>query len=121
MILRAAARSKYGAKATIIDGIRFASGKEGRRYVDLAMLQRGGLIADLELQPQYPIDVVEITAGAGAELIHCGVYTADFRYVDLETGEVVIEDVKSDATRTTDYRLRKRLIEAIHGITIREI
>jgi hypothetical protein len=50
-----------------------------------------------------------------------GTYTADFAYLDLESGEIVIEDVKSDATKTTDYRLRKRIAELVHGVTVREV
>jgi hypothetical protein len=46
-------------------------------------------------------------------------YTADFRYVDA-SGAVVVEDVKSGPTKTTAYRLRKRLVETIYGITITE-
>jgi hypothetical protein len=40
--------------------------------------------------------------------------------LDLETGEYVIEDTKSGPTRTTDYRLRKRVAEVVHGITVVE-
>lgn len=32
-----------------------------------------------------------------------------------------VVELKSAPTRTTAYRLRKRLVEAIHGITIREV
>jgi len=52
---------------------------------------------------------------------HVGVYTADFRYTDRATGEIVIEDTKSGPTKTTAYQLRKRIAEAIHGIVIREV
>jgi hypothetical protein len=50
-----------------------------------------------------------------------GVYTADFSYTDLITGEIVVEDVKGEATKTTDYRLRKRIAELVHGVSIREV
>jgi hypothetical protein len=39
----------------------------------------------------------------------------------VQLGQVVIEDVKSGPTKTTAYRLRKRLVEAIHGVTISEV
>ena len=40
---------------------------------------------------------------------------ADF---NVETNSVVVEDVTSKATRTALHRLKKKRIEAEHGITI---
>jgi len=111
---------KYGAKARTVDGIRFDSTREAQRYEDLRILERAGLVADLEIHPRFPIDVFALRGELGTP-IRCGVYTADFKYRETDTGAIVIEDVKSHPTRTTAYRLRKRLIEAIHGITIREL
>lgn len=117
--------NKYRARGVVADGIRFDSGKEARRYRDLTILQRIGAIAGLECHPEFRIDVVELfrvhAVAPHLPIVACGVYTADFRYVLTSSGEVVIEDVKSDPTRTTAYRLRKRLVEAIYGITIREV
>lgn len=112
--------NKYHARICTVDGIRFDSRKEARRYQDLQLLRTAGAISSIELQPEFPIIVREQWRDDG-EWIPCGRYRADFRYVDLATGEVVIEDAKSDATKTTAYRLRKRLVEAIYGITIREV
>ena len=116
-----APRSKYHAKPQEVDGVRFDSRKEARRYQELRLLERAGEIADLELHPVYPIVVVEIWRVGDRPLIDCGRYTADFRYLDKSTGATVIEDVKCKATRTTAYRLRKRLVEAIYGITVTEV
>lgn len=104
--------AKYGNEVTVVDGVRFDSGKEARRFGELQLLAAAGVVAELEVHPRFPI-VVEHRL--------CGVYTADFRYRDQETGALVVEDVKSEPTRTTAYRLRKRLVEAIYGITIREV
>jgi len=114
-----APKSKYGAKPMVVDGIRFDSTKEARRYSELRLLEKAGQIRDLELQPRFPIDVRELRDIA--KWINCGYYTADFRYVETATGQVVIEDVKSGPTKTAAYRLRKRLVEAIHGVTISEV
>ena len=38
---------KYGNKKTVVDGITFASKKEARRYGELILLQKGGLISRL--------------------------------------------------------------------------
>jgi hypothetical protein len=121
--------SKYGAVPTTVDGIRFDSTKEARRYGELGLLERTGAIRELEIQPKFPIDVVRLwdqghwtwRQGERPPLVQCGVYTADFRYVDAATGLVIIEDVKSSPTKTAAYRLRKRLVEAIHGVKISEV
>jgi hypothetical protein len=114
--------NKYGAIATTVDGIRFDSRKEATRYQDLKILQAAGVIANLELQPEYPLMVVELFRGGPPFVVRaCGVYTADFRYLDNTTGEIVVEDTKSAPTKTKAYRLRKRIAEAIHGITVREL
>lgn len=114
-------RSKYYAVPAVVDGIRFASTKEARRYQELRWLEAAGVVRDLERQPRYALEVFELHRGAAGAIVPCGHYTADFRYVDVATGAVVVEDVKSRATATTAYRLRKRLIEAIHGITVVEV
>jgi hypothetical protein len=116
-------RHKYHARATVVDGIRFDSTKEAKRYRDLSLLAAAGQIHRLEVHPRFPIDVVELYRYGRGRALHvasCGTYTADFRYA-LAGGEVVVEDVKSGPTKTEAYRLRKRLVEAIHGITIREV
>lgn len=106
---------KWGiAKPVWIDGIRFASKAEARRYAQLQLLLRAGAIANLELQPTFPIEVMNPTNG---EMTQVGVYKGDFRYV--ERGVTVIEDVKG--MRTVVYRLKKRLVEAIYGIRIQEV
>lgn len=113
---------KYAAKPVVVDGIRFHSTKESRRYAELRLLEKAGAITELELQPLYRIVVVELwRAVPDRRLVNCGSYSADFRYRDTTTGALVVEDTKSDATKTTTYRLKKRLVEAIHGITIREL
>lgn len=102
-------RSKYGAVRVVIDGIPFDSTREGERYGELKRLRDAGIIADLELQPRFPLTVNGITIGH---------YVADFRYVDRERGVVVTEDVKG--VRTPVYRLKKKLVEALYGIEITE-
>lgn len=100
--------SKYHAKPQIVDGIRFASKAEARRYCELKMLEKKGAIADLKTQVAYPIHVAGIRVGK---------YLADFVYTAPE-GQVV-EDVKG--VRTQIYRFKKRCVEAEHKITITEV
>lgn len=108
------ARNKYGAKRTTVGDATFDSGAEARRYTHLKIMEDRGLIRGLELQPTFPILV------NGKK---CGVYKSDFRYWPVGPGaQQVIEDVKGGkATRTAVYRLKKKLVEAIYGITITEI
>ena len=105
-------RSKYRNVPTVVDGKRFASKKEGRRYAQLLLMLKAGEIDDLECHPVYHLDVNGTRVGK---------YTADFRYKDKRYDwAVIVEDVKSSASRTTAYMLRKRLVKAIHGVTIKE-
>jgi hypothetical protein len=90
--------SKYNARKVEIDGHRFDSAAEGRRYATLAALQ-----------PRFDCVV------AGVKI--CS-YVGDFRY--RRDGAVVVEDVKG--VRTAVYRLKRKLAEACHpGLVITEI
>jgi hypothetical protein len=117
-----APRSKYGAQKVALDGLRFDSKREAARYVELKVLLACDLISQLEIQPAYPLIVSELYHQGPPSVFHTvGKYFADFRYLDNATGEIVVEDVKSKPTRTAVYRLKKRIVEAQHGVTIREI
>jgi hypothetical protein len=107
-------RSKYNAVKTTVDGIVFASKAEAGRYSYLKALERAGVIQGLRLQPIYPI------APTCWDLVgrHVCNYVADFQYYRKD-GELVIEDVKG--MKTPVYRLKKKLVEAIYGITITEV
>lgn len=96
-------KSKYRAKAVHIDGIRFASQKEGQRYKELKLMLSAGEIEDLKLQPRFPLRVE-------GQLI-C-VYVADFRYWEPSTASDVVEDVKG--YRTNEYKLKAKLFKAIY-------
>lgn len=100
-------RNKYRAKKCVIDGIKFDSQKEGRRYTALKLLEKSGAIKDLELQPKYDLIV------NGSKV---GFYKADFRYV--ENDRLVVEDVKG--MKTPMYNLKKKMIKAIYNIDIFE-
>lgn len=104
-------RSKYGNQPTEVDGHRFDSLAEARRYRDLTRLRDAGEISQLRLQPKFPIVVNGMAV--------C-VYVADFSYIG-STG-VVVEDVKSSATRKNrSYQLKRKLMLAVHGIEISEV
>jgi hypothetical protein len=70
-----------------------------------------GVIRDLELQPKFRVAINDVWI--------CN-YSADFAYTDFEREERVVEDVKGGES-TAVYRLKKRLVEAMYGVAIREI
>jgi hypothetical protein len=102
--------NKYRAVKTELNGIMFASKREAARYRDLLWLQEANAIERLECQPSFKIEV------KGKPICK---YIADFSYIDRRTGEKVYEDVKGVRTRL--YRLKKKLVEAIHDVEIIEI
>lgn len=101
-------KSKYNAKPTVIDGIRFASKHEATRYQELKIMQRCGEVSSLELQPKFPIRVNDVLVCT---------YFADFRYINAENREIV-EDAKG--FRTDVFKLKKKLVKACYGIDIVE-
>lgn len=103
------ARHKYRARPVTIDGIRFASKAEGKRYTELKLLERAGEIKALELQPRYPLNVQGTKVGE---------YRADFTYVETRTGKRVIEDVKG--MRTPLYSWKRKHFEIQYGTEITE-
>ena len=109
MIRRTKTRSKYGNKKTVVDGITFDSKKEAARYQELKLMEKAGVIIDLQLQPPFPIAI-------NGEKI-C-TYKADFAY-KVKAGGEVVEDVKG--VRTPIYNLKKKLVKACHGVEITEV
>lgn len=105
-------QNKYRAVRTLVDGILFASKKEARRYGELKLLAAAGAVRDLRLQPKYPLVVNGVKIGR---------YTGDFLYLDVAAGREVLEDVKSPASRTEAYALRKKLLLALYGLEITEV
>ena len=103
-------KQKYGAVPTTVDGIRFASKREAKRYRELKIFEVNFLITDLVLQPRYPMVVNGVKVCT---------YVADFRYARADTGQVIVEDVKGMATPV--YRIKKKLMLACHGIVVEEV
>ena len=97
--------------------IRFDSQKEARRYDELMLLYKAGKIQSLKLQPQFTLQEAYTTPdGSRVRAIR---YVADFSY---NTGNgIVVEDVKSKATKTKLYEIKKKLMQDKYGITIIEV
>lgn len=101
-------RSKYNAEKIAFDGHLFDSQKECNRYINLRALLVAGVIKDLRCQVEYILSTCS--------------YVCDFVYQDAKTGEIIVEDVKSPATkRLAVYRLKKKMMLAEYKIEIKEV
>jgi hypothetical protein len=95
--------SKYRNVPTYVDGIRFASKLEAKRYGELLLLERAGEIRDLKLQPSYKLDV------KGKPVCE---YRGDFAYL-TNTGLPVTEDCKG--METAEFKVKAKLFRALFG------
>lgn len=111
-------KHKYGAVRTEIDGHKFASKAEGRRYQELKLLEKAGEIHGLVLQPEWTLD-------AGVPSRTVGKYRGDFMYcccpLPNRCGRtvLVVEDVKGFKTEL--YRWKAKHMAAQYDIEIQEI
>ena len=138
-----AKKSKYHNQKIVINGISFDSKKEARRYELLMYAQQVRVISDLRLQHDFTLQDAYTTPGG--ERIRAIRYRSDFTYkvqtADLcwycvigaedmsywrsiieqyGKGTMVVEDVKSKATKTKDYRMKYKMM-ADKGYHIREV
>lgn len=97
--------NKYRNQPTIVDGIRFASKKEAKRYNELKLLKQSGDVIDFELQKSYKL--------AGRYR-----YVCDF-LVKWKNGKEDVEDVKG--FKTPVYKLKKAWMKDKYNIDIVEI
>ena len=108
----------------------FDSRKEARRYNELLLLQKVGIIYDLMTQVKYELIPAQYESYErygkngkrlenGKRLIERKVeYIADFVYKD-STGKTIVEDTKG--VKTKDYIIKRKLMLYIHGIKIKEV
>lgn len=100
---------KYHNIKISVDGIKFDSKLEAERYAQLKMMERAGVIRDLELQPEY--ELIPSFKKDG-KTWRKTVYKADFRYILCEDDKTIIEDVKGSISVITDvFRLKQKLFE----------
>jgi len=81
--------SKYRNKKIEVNGIKFDSTSEGRRYEQLLIMERAHVISDLILQPKF------LLQDGFKKCPKCGTmtrtfrpryYIADFQYFDKKSG-----------------------------------
>lgn len=124
-------KSKYFNRKITVNGIPFDSQKEYKRFCELSLLQRAGVITDLERQVKFVLIPAQYETyeryGKNGKRLKDGQrciekecsYYADFVY--KEKGITVVEDTKSKATKTTEYIIKRKLMLYVHGIKIKEI
>lgn len=124
-------RNKYGNRSfTDQGGIRWDSEKEFYRYVMLRHAEGEGRIQGLQRQVVFTLlpaiteeQTVQLktkTKTVTKTVQHPVTYRADFVYI--KDGQQVVEDVKgSPRMLTPEYLLKKKMMRALLGITIREI
>lgn len=109
--------NKFGAIPTTVDGIRFDSAREARRWGELRLLEKAGEIRALRRQVR-----IEMQGRDGPILTPTGkpaVYVADFVYEDRRLGWAeVIEDAKGHPT--PEYKLKRAVLAAM-GLEIVEV
>lgn len=98
-------RHKFNAIASEVDGIKFPSKKEARRYAELKALKESGEIVFFLRQVPFHLS-------GGVK------YVCDF-LIFWAGGNVSIEDVKG--MKTPIYTAKKKMVEATYPITITEI
>lgn len=108
--------------------VRFDSRKEARRYDELIALLHAGQIRELRLQPQFTLQEAYTTPeGVRVRAIR---YQADFSYLrrgflidgtEEWAWNLVVEDVKSRATKTRVYEMKKKLMREHYHIEIQEV
>jgi len=98
--------NKLHAKSITVDGFRFDSLAEAKRYGELKLLERNGDISGLKVHPVFPVEI------AGRPI--CKVIL-DFRYED-KNGDEVFEDVKGKDTALS--RLKRKMVEAVYNIDV---
>ena len=106
-------QNKYHNKKVIVDDIKFDSKKEARRYNELKLLEKAGIIKNLQRQVKYELQPSFKYNGKTIRAIN---YIADFVYE--KNGELIVEDVKG--IRTDVYKLKKKLFLYIFNIEIQE-
>lgn len=88
----------------------FDSRKERKRYLELELLEKAGIIKSLKKQVSFRlIDTFKDKRGITERGVK---YIADFVYYDNEKKSFVIEDVKSPITRRLSvYVLKRKLVK----------
>lgn len=126
--------NKYGAKKCSLMGASFDSRLEGNRAIFLLGALKEGKIRNLRRQVEFELipkqtykvekqlktKVKEVERVAEQKCCYVADFVYEKRMLD-GTWQTVVEDTKSEVTRTADYIIKRKLMLFRHGIRIREI
>lgn len=110
-------KGKYNNRKVTVDGITFDSQKECDHWFKLKARQKAHEIRNLNRQVTFELIPAQKEGNRVVE--RACTYKADFVYIDCKTGETVVEDVKG--VKTEVYKIKKKLMRWVHGITIKEV
>lgn len=126
MAYRSRRYSKYGNRKAYAEGLAFDSKKEACRYAELRIMEKAGVITDLQRQVKFiliPTQREPDTVGERGG-VHKGKllekecsYIADFVY--WQNGQRIVEDTKG--FKTPEYRIKRKLMLHVYGIRIKEV
>ena len=98
---------KYRNTKIEVDGIKFDSKAEYKRYTELKLFERVKNISDLELQVKFELQP-SFVDGQGVKQ-RAITYVADFVY--KESDKIIVEDLKSVATaKDSTYKIKKKML-----------
>lgn len=126
--------NKYGAKKCSLMGASFDSRLEGNRAIFLLGALKEGKIRNLRRQVEFELipkqtykvekqlktKVKEMERVAEQKCCYVADFVYEKRMLD-GTWQTVVEDTKSEVTRTADYIIKRKLMLFRHGIRIQEI
>ncbi len=108
---------KSKTKKIRFDGITFENKKEARRYMELLLMKKSGMISDLKYKVPYLLLDGYIKNGS---IIRPITYIADFVYIDEMYKKTIIEDLKEQ--RKEDYKIKlKMLIAKYPELEVKEL
>lgn len=101
-------QAKYRNVSVVIDGIRFASKKEGGYYATLKQREKLGEVSAVEMQTPFAL--------VGPDGLLISTYKADFCFWDNTQDRFRVIDVKG--VETKEFRIKKRLMKSLKGIEV---
>lgn len=113
--------TKYHNRKIKVNGETFDSQREYERFCELNLLQKAGVIQNLQRQTKFVLIPSQYATDPKTGNKKCVersvVYVADFQYV--RNGKIVVEDTKG--FKTKEYIIKRKLMMYVHGIQIVEV
>lgn len=120
LLMKGQEMRKYKNKKVVTDAGTFDSKREYNRFIELSLMEKAGMIENLQRQVDYvlvPKQKRQIALKNGRKSEICIKYRADFVYT--KNGQICVEDTKGFATK--DYIMKRKLMLYIHGIEVIEV